>query len=136
MTGPAWRTAWAVAALILAVLAAVAALLPPRGTPGVEVADLGETLALVLHLVGYAALAFAAVMAQTSPRPIITLVALLAYATALEGVQGLLGQRSLQAQDVLANLAGIGLGVLAGCIWQRAAARQGRLHRPAGPART
>jgi VanZ family protein len=135
LTGPAWRTAWAVAALILAVLAAVAALLPPRGTPGVDVADLGETLALVLHLIGYAALALAAVMAQTTPRPVITLVVLLAYATALEGVQGLLGQRSLQAQDILANLIGIGLGVLAGRIWQRAAARRGRLHRAAGPDR-
>jgi VanZ family protein len=135
LTGPAWRTAWAVAALILAVLAAVAALLPPRGTPGVDVADLGETLALFLHLIGYAALALAAVMAQTTPRPVITLVVLLAYATALEGVQGLLGQRSLQAQDILANLIGIGLGVLAGRIWQRAAARRGRLHRAAGPDR-
>lgn len=136
MTGPAWRTAWAVAALILAVLAAVAALLPPRGTPGVEVADLGETLALILHLVGYAALALAAVMAQTSPRPVITLVVLLAYATALEGVQGLLGQRSLQGQDILANLIGIAVGVLVGRTWQRASVRQGRIHRSAGPDRS
>jgi VanZ family protein len=136
LTGSAWRTAWAVAALILAVLAAVAALLPPRGTPGVEVADLGETLALILHFVGYAALALAAVMAQAAPRPVITLVVLVAYATALEGIQGLLGQRSLQGQDVLANLAGIGVGLLAGRIWQRASVRQARIHRSGGPDRS
>jgi VanZ family protein len=103
-----------VLAASLLVLAAVAALLPPRGTPGVEVADLGEVLALLLHFVGYAALALSATVAQRRPRPVLTAAALAAYATGLEVLQGLLGERSFQVQDVVANVAGVIGGVLLG----------------------
>jgi VanZ family protein len=108
------RAAWTVLAASLLVLAAVAALLPPRGTPGVEVADLGEALALLLHLVGYAALALSATVAQQRPRLVTTAVGLAAYATGLEVLQGLLGERSFQVQDVVANVAGVIGGVLLG----------------------
>ena len=60
MATGAGRRGWAWAAIVLAFLAAVAALLPPRGTPGIEVADLGEVRALLLHFAGYAALALCA----------------------------------------------------------------------------
>ena len=99
-------------AIILAVLAAVAAVLPPRGTPGVEVADLGETQALLLHFAGYAALALSALLAQRRPRPVVTALGLVAYASVLEAVQGLVGQRSLQTQDLVANAAGVVVGVV------------------------
>ena len=56
------RRDWAVAALVLVILAAVAALLPPRGTPGLQIADLGESWALLLHGLGYAFLAFCAML--------------------------------------------------------------------------
>lgn len=113
------RPAWAVAAIVLAVLAAVAALLPPRGTPGVEVADLGESLALVLHFFGYAVLALSALLALGRPRPVLTVLGLVAYASALEVLQGLVGQRSLQAQDLLANAVGVVVGVTVGWLLAR-----------------
>lgn len=106
------RGAWLVVAIVLAVLAAVAALIPPRGTPGIEVADLGETLATVLHGVGYAVLAATAMLAQRQPRPIPTALLVIAYGVLLEIVQGALGQRSAQWVDLAANSAGVVLGIV------------------------
>lgn len=111
--------AWTVVAVCLAAAAAAAALLPPRGTPGIEVADLGEALALLLHLVGYAALAVSTTLAQERPRIGLTIVGLVVYASGLELVQGLVGQRSFQAQDLAANAAGITLGVFLGLVVSR-----------------
>ena len=107
------------AAIVLAVLAAVAALLPPRGTPGVEVADLGEVLALALHFAGYAALALCAILAQSRPRAVLTAMGLIAYASALEVLQAVATERSFQAQDLVANAAGIVVGLLLGCLLAR-----------------
>lgn len=124
MAAGAGRRGWAGAAIVLALLAAVAALLPPRGTPGVEVADLGETLAVLLHFAGYAALALCAILAQARSRAVLTAVALTAYATALEILQGVVSERSFQAQDLVANALGVVVGVLLGrLVARRARAR-------------
>lgn len=106
------RAAWIVLTAALSVLAAVAALVPPRGTPGLEVADLGEGLALALHGLGYALLAFCACLAQSRPRTAATALVLVCYGVVLEALQGLLGQRSFQGADLLANSAGVLIGVV------------------------
>ena len=121
MAAGAGRRGWAGAALVLALLAAVAALLPPRGTPGIEVADLGEVRALLLHFAGYAALALCAILAQARPRAVLTAAGLIAYASALEFLQGVVSERSFQAQDLAANALGVVLGVLLGCLLARRA---------------
>lgn len=108
------RRGWTGAAIVLALLAAVAALLPPRGTPGMEVADLGEVRALLLHFAGYAVLALCAIRAQARPRAVLTGLGVVAYASALEVLQGVLGERSVQAQDLAANALGVVVGVLLG----------------------
>ena len=105
------RTVWIIASMVLAVLAAAAALLPPRGTPGVEIADLGETLAMVLHGIGYAVLAFAVMLAQRNPRLVPTAVGLILYGAFLEMTQWVIGLRSAQLGDVLANSGGVLVGV-------------------------
>lgn len=115
------RVAWRVATVVLALLAAVAALLPPRGTPGVEVADLGETLALVLHFTGYAVLAFAAIRAQVTARPALTAAVLVAYGSGLEVIQWLATDRSFQFEDLLANALGVVVGVVLGWLVGRRA---------------
>jgi len=106
------RTVWIIASMVLAVLAAAAALLPPRGTPGVEIADLGETLAMVLHGIGYAVLAFAVMLAQRNPRLVPTAVGLILYGAFLEMTQWVIGLRSAQLGDVLANSGGVVVGVI------------------------
>ena len=121
MAAGAGRRGWAGAAIVLALLAAVAALLPPRGTPGIEVADLGEARALLLHFAGYAALALCAILAQAQPRAALTAVGLTAYASALEFLQGVMSERSFQAQDLVANALGVVVGVLLGCLVARRA---------------
>jgi len=105
------RVVWIVAAMVLAVLAAAAALLPPRGTPGLEIADLGDTLAMVLHGVGYALLAFCVMLAQRSPRLAPTALGLVAYGFFLEMTQGVLGLRSVELGDMIANAGGVLVGV-------------------------
>ena len=105
------RRDWAVAALVLVILAAVAALLPPRGTPGLQIADLGESWALLLHGLGYAFLAFCAMLGQRYPRGGRTAMALIIYGVVLELLQGLGGVRSPQIVHALANAAGVGAGV-------------------------
>lgn len=121
MAARAGRRGWATAAIVLALLAAVAALLPPRGTPGVEVADLGEALALALHFAGYVVLALCTVLAQGRPRVVPTALGLIAYASTLEVLQGVVSERSFQAQDLVANALGVVFGVLLGCLVARRA---------------
>ena len=125
MTARAGGRGWTGAAIVLALLAAVAALLPPRGTPGIEVADLGEVRALLLHFAGYAALALCAFRAQARPRAVLTGLGIAAYASALEILQGVLGERSVQVQDLVANALGVVVGVLLGCLvgWRARASR-------------
>ena len=121
MTGglgiPRWT--WGVATGALAIIAAVVSLLPPRGTPGPDVASLGETRALALHFVGYAVLACCAILAQERHRPVLTGVAVVGYATVLEALQGAMGMRSFQVTDLVANSGGAVLGVLVGVALSR-----------------
>lgn len=105
------RNVWSPIAAIFALIILGVSLLPPRGTPGIEVADLGETWALVLHGVGYALLTMSALFAQRAPRVIVTAVMAIAYGILMEVIQGMLGLRSAQLSDVLANAGGVLLGV-------------------------
>lgn len=108
--------AWGIGALILAILIGIVSLLPPRGTPGVEIADLGEVLATVGHAVAYAVLAGLAIGAQANPRIGMTLAIVIGYGIVIEALQGAFGLRSFQASDILANalgaLAGVGAAML------------------------
>lgn len=103
--------AWRIAACVTAAVIAVVSLLPPRGTPGVEIADLGELRAFVGHAAGYAVLAACVILAQGVPRPVMTFAAVVAYGAVLEVVQGAMGLRSMQWGDVLANALGAALGM-------------------------
>lgn len=105
------RLAWRIAAVFLAGLAAFVALLPRSGTPGVEIEDLGDNLTLVLHGLGFALLAFVVMVAQRTPRPVVTSVGLILYGGFLEMTQGLVGYRSAQLGDMLANASGVLIGV-------------------------
>lgn len=105
------RNVWSPIAVIFALIILGVSLLPPRGTPGVEVADLGETWALILHGLGYALLTMSALFAQKMPRIVPTAILAIAYGILLEFVQGMLGLRSAQLSDVLANTGGVLLGV-------------------------
>lgn len=108
------------AALAILVIVTVASLLPPRGTPVAEIADLGELRAWLGHAIGYFMLAASAVLAQRQPRPWLTWLLASAYGIVLELLQGVLGQRSAQITDVLANLLGALLGVgIASWVWRR-----------------
>ena len=105
------RTVWTAFAVVLALVIGVVSMLPPRGTPGPQIADLGETRALLLHALGYLLLALAAMLAQRAPRPVVTAIAIIGYGVVLELFQGLVGVRSAQVTDALANAAGAIVGV-------------------------
>ena len=113
---PRWL--WLAASILLAVVVAVASLVPPRGTPVAEIADLGELRAWIGHAIGYLLLTASAVLAQRVPRPWLTVFLTSAYGVVLEFMQGVLGQRSAQITDVAANVVGalLGLGI---AIWIR-----------------
>lgn len=103
--------AWGIGGVILAVVIGIVSLLPPRGTPGVEIADLGEILATLGHAAAYAVLGAVAIMAQKQRRPGLTVVALIGYGVLLEVLQGAVGLRSFQASDIAANALGALVGV-------------------------
>lgn len=105
------RAAWWAVFAVLAIVVTVVSLLPPRGTPVAEIADLGEVRALVGHACGYLLLAGSAMLAQRMPRPWLTVILASAYGVLLELVQGVIGQRSAQLSDAIANLIGALLGV-------------------------
>ncbi len=105
------RGVWVTATVILAAVVAIASLLPPRGTPVAEIADLGELRAWVGHAVGYLLLTATAMLAQRAARPWLTVLLASSYGVALELLQGVLGQRSAQLTDVVANVVGALLGV-------------------------
>lgn len=118
---PGART-WALATATFALIIGVVSLLPPRGTPGVEIADLGEVLATVGHALAYAALAGLACLAPRRPRFGLTLAVVVAYGALLEVAQGALGLRSFQVSDIAANALGAVVGVLVARAWRGAAA--------------
>lgn len=123
------RVRWGAAAVALAILAAIAALLPPRGTPGAEIADLGELRALALHFAGFALLSLCTILALSPgsdrmrrdgtaaavgrARLVTAVGGLIAYGLLLEILQGLLTTRSFQIQDVVADSTGVLAGVAA-----------------------
>lgn len=128
---PAWRAAALVAAWAAAAAIGVVSLLPPRGTPGVEIAELGEFRAWVGHALAYAVLGACAVASQRVPRPGVTFAAVVAYGCVLEVVQGATGLRSMQWGDVLANALGTAAGI-GGALLVMALARPGRGSRREG----
>lgn len=110
---------WVAAAVVLVVLVGVVSLLPPRGTPGGDIADLGELRATLGHAAAYAVLGFAFAMSVRVPRGesvpprifIAIVVILTGYGALLEVLQGAFSARSFQWVDVLANAIGALLGV-------------------------
>lgn len=118
---------WVITAPLVAVLIGVVSLLPPRGTPGGDIADLGETLATVGHVLAYvfAGACFALSMAVAGQsrqarstlwrRSALIVGILVAYGALLEVLQDSWSARSFQASDVLANAVGalIGVGAVA-----------------------
>jgi VanZ family protein len=120
-----WRPGgkgWALTAALLAVLTGVVSLLPPRGTPGGDIADLGETLATVGHVLAYALTgACFALSLNRRPRPswwrrgILIAVILTVYGALLELLQESWSARAFQWGDVLANAFGALIGV--GAAW-------------------
>lgn len=111
--------AWGVGAAILALLIGVVSMLPPRGTPGVEIADLGEVLATIGHGLAYAVLAGLAVAAQRAPRVLLTLAVVVGYGILLEALQGAFGLRSFQMSDIAANAVGALVGAAAAMLLRR-----------------
>jgi VanZ family protein len=105
---------WLAVAIVLSILIGFVSLLPARGTPGGDIADLGEGLATLGHTAGYAVTAAAFAMSMRVmrvPRLAAIAVILTAYGIALEVAQGLLGSRSFQWSDVIANALGAVIGV-------------------------
>ena len=115
--------AWGIAAVLLALLIGAVSMLPPRGTPGVEIADLGEVRATIGHALAYAVLSAAGVLAQRRPRVGLTLTAVIGYGVVLEVLQGAIGVRSFQWTDIAAN----SIGALAGVLIAGLAHRRSRL---------
>ncbi|MEY4169879.1 MAG: VanZ like family [Actinomycetota bacterium] len=105
--------AWGIAASAVALLIGVVSMLPPRGTPGVEIADLGEVRATIGHGLAYALLAALAMLAQRQPHIAVTLAGVIGYGVLLEILQGAFGLRSFQWTDVAANALGAVAGVAA-----------------------
>ena len=87
-------------------------MLPPRGTPGMEIADLGEFRAAIGHGLAYALLAAPAVLGQRQPRIAATLAGVIGYGVILEVLQGAFALRSFQWTDIAANALGAVVGVL------------------------
>ncbi len=103
--------AWWAGAITIGVIITVVSLLPPRGTPGPQIADLGEVVATIGHIVGYLLLGGLIVLAQRRPRPLIVWVVVSAYGALIEIAQGVFGLRSAQWNDVLANSLGAAVGI-------------------------
>ena len=118
---------WSAAALILAVLVGFVSLLPPRGTPGGDIADLGEVMATLGHVLAYAVLGFAFVMSvrvprgeSVSPRTLVAVVVILTgYGALLEVLQDVVSARSFQIGDVLANALGTLIGAAIAAVARR-----------------
>ncbi len=95
------RILWGMSAAVVAVLS----LLPPDDLPS----DLGLSDKL-LHVLGYAVLGALGVL--SGARWPWALLAVVGYGLALEGAQGLLGYRSFEWADLVADAAGAVVGVL------------------------
>lgn len=89
----------------------VVSLLPPRGTPGPQIADLGEVLATIGHVTGYLLLGGLVVLAQRLPQPWLVWIIVSGYGAFIEIMQGLFALRSFQWSDIVANSVGAGVGI-------------------------
>jgi len=87
--------AWWVSAITVGVLITVVSLLPPRGTPGPQIADLGEVIATIGHIVGY----------------LLVWIVVSGYGALIEIAQGVFGLRSFQWSDMVANSLGAAVGI-------------------------
>jgi Predicted integral membrane protein len=119
--------AWWVSAITVGVLITVVSLLPPRGTPGPQIADLGEVVATIGHIVGYLLLGGLIVLAQRHPQPWLVWIVVSGYGALIEIAQGLFALRSFQWSDIAANslgaAVGVGIAVLARRRWAAADSR-------------
>lgn len=102
---------WWAATVTVGVVITFVSLLPPRGTPGPQIADLGEVVATIGHVGGYLLLGGLIILAQRRPRPMIVWVIVSAYGAGLEIAQGVFGLRSFQWSDILANFLGAAVGI-------------------------
>lgn len=119
----AGRRTWGIAAILVALLIGVVSMLPPRGTPGMEIADLGELRATIGHGLAYALLAALAVLGQRQPRIAATLAGVIGYGVILEVLQGVFGLRTFQWTDIAANALGALVGVLSVILVRRSLIR-------------
>lgn len=119
----AGRRTWGIAAILVALLIGVVSMLPPRGTPGMEIADLGELRATIGHGLAYALLAALAVLGQRQPRIAATLAGVIGYGVILEVLQGAFGLRTFQWTDIAANALGALVGVLSVILVRRSVIR-------------
>ena len=119
----AGRRTWGIAAILVALLIGVVSMLPPRGTPGMEIADLGELRATIGHGLAYALLAAIAVLGQRQPRIAATLAGVIGYGVILEVLQGVFGLRTFQWTDIAANALGALVGVLSVILVRRSVIR-------------
>ena len=119
----AGRRTWGIAAILVALLIGVVSMLPPRGTPGMEIADLGELRATIGHGLAYALLAAFAVLGQRQPRIAATLAGVIGYGVILEVLQGVFGLRTFQWTDIAANALGALVGVLSVILVRRSVIR-------------
>ena len=103
--------AWWAAAVAVGVIITVVSLLPPRGTPGPQIADLGEVVANFGHFTGYLLLALSLTVALTSSHPWFVWIFVSVYGAVIELVQGGVGLRSFQVTDILVNAVGAGVGI-------------------------
>ena len=103
--------AWWVSAITVGGLITVVSLLPPRGTPGPQIADLGEVIATIGHIVGYLLLGGLIVLAQRRPQPWLVWIVVSGYGALIEIAQGVFGLRSFQWSDMVANSLGAAIGI-------------------------
>lgn len=115
---------WWVAAIVIAFAITFVSLLPPRGTPGPQIADLGEVVANIGHFTGYLLLAFSIAVALSASHPWFVWVCVSGYGAVIELVQGLVGLRSFQLTDILVNALGAGVGIWIARAWHRRSRRR------------
>ena len=116
---PRNHAAWWIAAIVVGLAITVVSMLPPRGTPGPQIADLGEVVATIGHLIGYLLLGGLIAFAQRNPRPMIVWAAVSAYGALIEIAQGTFGLRSFQWTDILANALGAAIGIGLAVVWRQ-----------------
>jgi VanZ family protein len=109
-----WAGGWFVLASVISVLY----LLPEAGPPGTANID------KVTHLLAFASLGFASVLAAPRPGPNARLAISVILAGLLEWLQSFVPGRECSVFDGAANLAGLALGIAAALALRRAIQRR------------